>query len=83
MRLMQHLWSSLLRSEIRKIIPLHLRVRPPAYLRPMSSQFKQRRPVNGPGTNPFVLKERFAMLPTLLPHNSRSGLKPQATEPFN
>src|SRR5881275_496489 len=25
MRIMQHLWSSLLRGEIRKIIPLHLR----------------------------------------------------------
>ena len=25
MRIMQHLWSSLLRSEIRKIIPLHPR----------------------------------------------------------
>jgi hypothetical protein len=31
MRIMEHLWSSLLRSEIRKIIPLHLRLCPPAY----------------------------------------------------
>jgi len=31
MTITQHLWSSLLRSEIRKIIPLHLRLCPPAY----------------------------------------------------
>jgi hypothetical protein len=31
MRIMQHLSSSVLRSEIRKIIPLHLRLCPPAY----------------------------------------------------
>ena len=31
MRIMQHLWSSLLRTEIRKIIPSHLRLRAPAY----------------------------------------------------
>jgi len=31
MTITQHLWSSLLRSEIRKIIPLRLRLRAPAY----------------------------------------------------